>query len=103
MLVQKMMSTLGMIDIIAKHFGVSRRMSASQGSKDEHAICGKSYPSTHQTKTRGASRCCNTNPSAILGGLSQHNQLRPGHLRGNRFSIRIRNIEPSKFATRSAS
>lgn len=97
MLVQKkMMSTLEMIGIIAKHFGVSRKDVGFAGLKDKHAITRQVVSIYAPGKKIEDFPMLQHESLGVLWADYHNNKLRPGHLRGNRFSIRIRNVEPTK-------
>lgn len=100
MLVQKRnMPTLAMIEVIAKHFGVRVKDVGFAGLKDKLAITrqvvsvyvpGKKPEDFPQLEHESVS---------ILWVDRHNNKLRPGHLRGNRFSIRIRNVRATDVLT----
>lgn len=97
MLIQKkMMSTLEMIGIIAKHFGVSRKDVGFAGLKDKHAITRQVVSIYAPGKKIEDFPMLQHESLSVLWADYHNNKLRPGHLRGNRFSIRIRNVEPTR-------
>ncbi len=97
MLIQKkMMSTLEMIGIIAKHFGVTRRDVGFAGLKDKHAITRQVVSVYAPAKKIEDFPMLQHESLGVLWADYHNNKLRPGHLRGNRFSIRIRNVEPTR-------
>jgi len=92
---KRRMSTLELVDLLARHFGVSRRAIGYAGLKDKHAI-------TRQTMSVHApGRRIEDFPQirddrvGVLWSDYHTNKLRRGHLRGNRFSIRIRGVSPT--------
>lgn len=91
-----------LLDVVADHFGVSRRDIGTAGNKDRRAITRQwvSIP-VHDTDGK-------PEPEQIAEGVdilevSRHrNKLRTGHLRGNRFRLRIRNTSLSGDELRKA-
>lgn len=81
-----------MIRRLARHFGVAERGIGFAGMKDKHAV-------TTQCVTVHSSR--NISPDEVIDdrivvawSARHRSKIRRGHLAGNRFSIRIRGIEP---------
>jgi tRNA pseudouridine13 synthase len=97
MLVQKRgMSTMHMLGVLAEHFGVKRGNLGYAGLKDKHAIT-RQVISLHAPGRRIEDfPMLRHEQVAILWADYHTNKLRPGHLRGNRFSIRIRNVDPMR-------
>lgn len=97
MLVEKRgMSTLHLVRLLAAHFGVHPRAVGYAGLKDKHAITrqvvsihvpGKKIESFPQIKHEKI---------GVLWADYHENKLRIGHLKGNRFSIRVRGIDASR-------
>ena len=93
------LSTSQMVDVVAKHFGVRPRDIGYAGMKDRRAVTrqvvsvhvpGKStedFPSLRHDKI------------SILWADQHTNKLRLGHLKGNRFSIKIRGVPPTAVLT----
>lgn len=86
-------SHVDLISAIAQHFGVKDRAIGYAGMKDKHAITRQTI-SIHLHK----------NPQSIeipderikvLWTDRHTNKIRRGHLAGNRFSIRIRDVDPT--------
>lgn len=86
------LSTFEMINILARHFDVPKFAIGYAGLKDKAAITrqvvsvhtpGRSYQDFPDLRHEGI---------AILWADRHTNKLRPGHLAGNRFSIRIRDV-----------
>ncbi|MDA0802278.1 MAG: tRNA pseudouridine(13) synthase TruD [Planctomycetota bacterium] len=84
-----------MVSRLARHFGVSSAAVGAAGMKDRHAI-------TVQTVSI---HLCQRQPPAVDPGwddmgflwMQRHrHRLRRGQLKGNRFSIRLRDIDPLK-------
>lgn len=83
-----------MISVIRKCMGVRERAIGFAGMKDKHAVT-RQMVSVHRlddppTLETGHDRV------RILWAMRHRNRLRRGHLLGNRFSIRIRNVDPMK-------
>ncbi|MFG0246281.1 MAG: tRNA pseudouridine(13) synthase TruD [Phycisphaerales bacterium JB052] len=90
------LTTLQLRDAIAHHFQVDRRAIGHAGLKDKHAITrqvisvhipGKApeeFPSFQHDRAR------------VLWIDLHENKLQRGHLMGNRFSIKIRGVDPLK-------
>lgn len=97
MLVEKRgISTLHLVRLLAGHFGVEPWAVGYAGLKDKRAITrqvvsihapGKKIEDFPQVKH---------DKIGILWADYHENKLRVGHLKGNRFSIRVRGVEPSK-------
>jgi tRNA pseudouridine13 synthase len=97
LLVQKRgMSTLDMTRVIAKHFGVKPGAVGFAGLKDKHAVT-RQVVSVHTPGRKHTDFPMLEHERVAVLWADQHtNKLRPGHLAGNRFSIRIRNVEPTR-------
>ena len=82
-----------LIDIVARHCGVSPRAIGYAGMKDKHAVAQQSL-SIHlpgQPDPRPLDH-----PHVHILWTKRHQaKLRVGQLAGNRFAIRVRNIEPA--------
>ncbi|MCE7974949.1 MAG: tRNA pseudouridine(13) synthase TruD [Leptolyngbya sp. PLA1] len=96
MLVQKRgLSSLEMIGVIARHFGVARNAVGYAGLKDKHAIT-RQVVSVHVPGKRTEDFPAFEHEQIEVLWVDRHtNKLRPGHLRGNRFSIKVRNVAPT--------
>lgn len=89
------MSTFEMIEVIARHFGVTREAIGTAGLKDKHAIT-RQVVSVHTPGKTGTDFPMLTHERISILWVDQHNnKLRRGHLKGNRFSIRIREVTPT--------
>lgn len=86
------LSTLDVVHILARHFGVRREAIGFAGMKDRNAITRQVFSVHTPGKTP------EDFPQLVHERLSvqwadlHNNKLRLGHLAGNRFSIRIRNV-----------
>lgn len=88
------LSTLALVDILAGHFHVSRHAVGYAGLKDSHAITRQVF-SIHAPGKKPEDFPMLTHPGVGVLWTDLHdNKLRRGHLAGNRFSIRIRNVDP---------
>ncbi len=89
------LSTLEMVEVIARHFHVRRNAVGYAGLKDKHAIT-RQMVSVHVPGRKVEDfPLLEHEKIAIMGATLHANKLRPGHLRGNRFSIRIRGVAPT--------
>ncbi|MBX3386544.1 MAG: tRNA pseudouridine(13) synthase TruD [Phycisphaeraceae bacterium] len=92
------LSTGHMIRLLAEHFGVRRDHIGVAGLKDKRAIT-RQLVSIHLPGVRDAVDSAKAIPhhSLSVHWADLHtNKLRRGHLRGNRFVIRIRDVDPVK-------
>lgn len=94
MLVQKReMSTPDLVGLIAAHFGVPRLAVGYAGLKDKHAIT-RQVISVHTPGRRIEDfPMIRDERVSVLWADLHANKLRAGHLLGNRFSIRIRDVK----------
>lgn len=100
MLVQKRgMSTMELIDIIARHFGVPRDAIGYAGLKDKQAITRQVVSVCAPGKKPEDYPMLQHERVSVLWSDLHTNKLRPGHLRGNRFSVRIRGVRPTDVLT----
>lgn len=91
--VQKIgLSTFDAVDKLAEALKVSRLDIGYAGMKDRHAVTRQMF------SVRGVSpesaMAVRTPQLSVLWAARHGNKLRLGHLRGNRFAIRIRNVDP---------
>lgn len=97
MLVQKTsLSTAEMVDVIARHFDVRRTDVGYAGLKDKHAITRQMITVHAPGRKLEDFPMLRHEKVAILWADYHANKLKPGHLKGNRFSIRIRGVHFSK-------
>ncbi len=90
------MSTVEMIGVLARHFGVNRRQIGHAGLKDKHAIT-RQIVSIHAPGRSPEDFPMLEHPSVRIRWADLHtNKLKRGHLAGNRFSIRVRGVEPQR-------
>jgi tRNA pseudouridine13 synthase len=100
LLIQKRgLSTMEMVDLVASHFGVRRFAVGYAGLKDKHALT-RQVVSVHvpgkKLEDFGQLR---NEKIEVLWADYHTNKLRPGHLKGNRFSVRIRGVRPTDVLT----
>ncbi len=97
LMVQKTnLSTLQMVGIVARHFRVPMGSVGYAGLKDKVAVT-QQVVSVHTPGKTPEDFPSLEHPKLAIIWMDLHtNKLRRGHLRGNRFSIRIRNVEPTK-------
>lgn len=87
------LSTLEMVDVIAGHFKVPRGSVGFAGMKDKKAIT-RQVVSVHVPGKKPESFPMLEHEKIEILWTDLHaNKLRPGHLKGNRFSIRVRGVE----------
>ena len=81
-----------LVRIVAKHFDISEKRIGFAGMKDKHAITTQTI-SLHTPKNYDVDLPIHEN--IRVAWSDRHvNKLRRGHLLGNRFAIRIRNVDP---------
>jgi tRNA pseudouridine13 synthase len=81
-----------MVGLLARHFQVPESAIGHAGIKDRQAVTSQTV-SVH-LPTRPPVRAIVDDRVQVLWAEWHVNKLRRGHLRGNRFSIRIRGLEP---------
>ena len=86
--------TSQLVRIIAKHFGVDERSVGYAGMKDKHAVTRQVISVHTPGKTAEDFPSIDHERIAVLWADQHTNKLRLGHLKGNRFSIRIREVDP---------
>ncbi len=97
LMVQKAgLSTLQMVSIIARHFRVRESAVGFAGLKDKHAITRQQISVHVPGKKPEDFPSLQHQKLVILGATLHNNKLRRGHLRGNRFVIKIRSVSALK-------
>jgi tRNA pseudouridine13 synthase len=86
------MSTLEMVHVLARHFGVRRRDVGYAGLKDKKAITRQIVSIWAPGRSIDDFPMLRHERIAVLWADRHANKLRPGHLKGNRFSIRVRGV-----------
>lgn len=92
------LSTGHMIRLLAEHFGVRRSDLGVAGLKDKRAVT-RQLVSVHLPGAKDALDRAKAIPhhSLTVHWADLHaNKLRRGHLKGNRFIIRVRDVQPEK-------
>jgi len=90
------LSTLQMVGIVARHFRVPIGSVGFAGLKDKVAVT-RQVVSVHIPGRKPESFPALSHPRLEVVWMDLHaNKLRRGHLRGNRFSIRVRGVEPTR-------
>lgn len=100
LLVQKRsITTLDMVSVVARHFRVPRGAVGYAGLKDKNAITRQAVSVHVPGKSPADFPPLEHERIHILGAEMHANKLRPGHLKGNRFSIKLRGISPTGVVT----
>ncbi|MCU0688621.1 MAG: tRNA pseudouridine(13) synthase TruD [Phycisphaerales bacterium] len=86
------LSTQQLVKILAKHFGVRESAIGYAGLKDRHAITRQVISIHAPGKTPEDFPMITDERIVVLWSDLHSNKLRRGHLLGNRFSIRVRNV-----------
>lgn len=81
-----------LVSVLCRHFGVPPRAIGVAGMKDRVAVTSQTV-SVHLPR-KPELRSIPDERLQVLWATWHVNKLRPGHLAGNRFSVRIRGIEP---------
>ena len=84
---------------LARAFGVSRRAVGYAGLKDRQAVARQHFTvhAPDADTERAGLRALEDEPGLTLLWVDRHgNKLRRGHLAGNRFVIRLRDVEPTQ-------
>jgi tRNA pseudouridine13 synthase len=96
MLVQKVsMSTFDAIQVLADHFKVDRNSIGYAGLKDKHALTRQVFSIHTPGKTPEDFPSLEHPQLGVMWVDLHQNKLKRGHLAGNRFSIRIREVSPA--------
>lgn len=91
-IVKEGMSHHEMVDALCAHFGVDAQAIGIAGMKDRQAVTGQTV-SVHLPR-KPELRSIQEPRIQVVWATWHGNKLRRGHLAGNRFSIRVRGIEP---------
>lgn len=90
---KKSLSTLELVSMIAKHLGIQNKEIGYAGLKDKHAMT-KQYISIHK-KHEEAMESFSHESVKILSKTYHNNKIKLGHLRGNKFFIRLKKVNPT--------
>ena len=87
---KKEMTTWEMLDAISNHVGIRRRDMGYAGLKDKHAMTIQyiSVMAIHEEKLKAFTH----EKIKILETARHNNKIRVGHLKGNRFNIRLKKV-----------
>jgi tRNA pseudouridine13 synthase len=97
------LSTMHLVRMLADHFGVRREAVGVAGLKDKLAVT-RQVVSVHTPGKRPEDFPSFKHPQVEVHWVDLHaNKLKRGHLKGNRFIVRVRNVKPEQvvFAYRS--
>jgi tRNA pseudouridine13 synthase len=94
LMTKRMMSTMQMLEVLAKHFGVRSKDIGYAGLKDKHAITRQVVSIYAPGKKIEDFPMLRHEQLGVNWADYHTNKLRPGHLKGNRFSIKIRSVNP---------
>lgn len=90
---KKGLSTLELVSILAKYLNIKNKDIGYAGLKDKHAMT-KQYISLHK-KYEEALESFSHESIKILSKTYHNNKIRIGHLKGNRFFIRLKKVNPT--------
>ena len=93
---KKGLSTIEMIERIARYLGIKNKEIGYAGLKDKHAMT-KQYISLHR-KYEEAMEGFNFDGIKILSKTYHNNKIRIGHLKANRFYIKLKKVNPTSAA-----
>ena len=87
---KKDMTTWEMLDTLSNHVGIRRRDMGYAGLKDKHAMTIQyiSVMAIHEEKLKTFRH----DKIKILSTVRHNNKIRVGHLKGNRFNIRLKKV-----------
>lgn len=90
---KKDLSTLELVSLIAKHLGIQNKEIGYAGLKDKHAMT-KQYISILKKYEEKMDEFEHENVK-ILSKTYHNNKIRTGHLKGNRFYIKLKKVNPT--------
>ena len=90
---KKNLSTMEMVGIFARYLGIKNRDIGYAGLKDKHAMT-KQYISIHKQHEE-ALKNFEHEGVKILSMVHHNNKIRIGHLKGNRFYIKLKKVNPT--------
>ena len=93
---KKNLATTEMIGQIARYLGIKNKEIGYAGLKDKHAMTKQyiSLPKKHEESLENF----NVEGIKILSKTYHNNKLRIGHLKGNRFYIKVKKVNPTSAA-----
>jgi tRNA pseudouridine13 synthase len=92
------MSHSEMLEILCRHYGVNEEAIGFAGMKDKVAVIRQTL-SIHLPGREAPPTELKNDRLAVLWQRRHLNKIRRGHLAGNRFSVRIRKIDPIRSPT----
>lgn len=90
---KKNLSTLELVSMIAKYLGIQNKEIGYAGLKDKHAMT-KQYISLHKKYEESMENFSHENVK-ILSKAYHNNKIKIGHLKGNRFYIILKKVNPT--------
>ena len=90
---KKGLSTLELIGMIARYLGIKNKEIGYAGLKDKHAMT-KQYISLHKKYEESLENFSHENVK-IISKTYHNNKIRIGHLKGNRFYIKLKKVNPT--------
>jgi tRNA pseudouridine13 synthase len=90
---KKNLSTFDLVALFANYLGIQRKEIGYAGLKDKHALTYQ-YISLHKKYEEKMQHFSHENVK-ILSTTYHNNKLRTGHLKGNRFFIRVKKVNPT--------
>lgn len=87
-------SHVELIAVLRRHFGVPHRAVGFAGMKDKHAVTRQTV-SIRLPGVEPSGRPIDHDRIRVLWASRHTNKIRIGHLAGNRFSVRIRDVDPA--------
>ena len=88
---KKEMTTWEMLDVLSNHVGIRRRDMGYAGLKDKHAMTIQ-YISVLALNNEEKLKEFTHDKIKILDTFRHNNKIRVGHLKGNRFNIRLKKV-----------
>jgi tRNA pseudouridine13 synthase len=92
--------TLEVVKQIATQLDIASKVISYAGLKDTHALARQTLSAHFVDPARVAA--LELENARVLWVTRHRNKLRPGHLRGNRFTLRIRDTQPGALARAEA-
>ncbi len=92
--------TMALLEEIARKLGVSRRKVSYAGLKDARAVAEQTFSAHFVSPER--IMALELENAEVLWAKLHTNKLRTGHLRGNRFTLRLREVAPDAAARAEA-
>ena len=93
---KKGLTTSELVGVLARYFGIQNKDIGYAGLKDKHAMT-KQYISLHKKHEEMLENFTHENVK-IISKTYHNNKIRIGHLKGNRFYIKIKKVNPTSAA-----